>query len=304
MKRNMRYVLVIGVLSYGWLVGCQGPKASLSDMPPTASADPTTQGLFNRVMADAKSETWHAESFDQILQRVGEAFIGQPYEAGMLDKPEDETLIVSLESFDCVLYVEAVLALAQGIAKEDYRFGTFEHHLQALRYRDGHLEGYCSRLHYFSEWIHNNEARHTVTNITEAIGGEAFDKQLTFMSNHRDNYPRFATNDSLFQGIRQMEADLANLELFYIPQDRIRTVYEHLQAGDIIATATHIEGLDVTHTGFVHRGADGTVGFMHASTSGGVKVSPDLQAYIENNRVQVGIVVARPTDPRAPKRDL
>ncbi len=118
------------------------------------------------------------------------------------------------------------------------------------------------------------------------------------MTEHRDAYPRFAANDSLFQGIRQMEHRLKDLAIFYLPQERIGSVYPLLRPGDVIATATDIGGLDVTHTGFVYQGDDGATGFLHASTSGGVKVSPDLQSYVENNKRQIGIVVARPVDPR------
>ena len=95
-----------------------------------------------------------------------------------------------------------------------------------------------------------------------------------------------------------MEHRRADLEHYTIAQDRIRAVYDRLRPGDIIATSTHIEGLDVTHTGLVYAHGGGGIGFLHASTSGGVKVSPDLQDYIQNNKVQIGIVVARPVDPR------
>ena len=76
-------------------------------------------------------------------------------------------------------------------------------------------------------------------------------------------------------------------------------MYDHLRPGDIIATATHIKGLDVTHSGLAYANDNGSIGFLHASSSsGGVKVSPDLQRYVENISIQIGIVVARPTDPR------
>lgn len=264
----------------------------------TSVADTTTHRLFRDVMAYARAEKLHEWPLGEIMQAVGLRFLGTPYVAGMLDEPDHEILVVDLTGFDCVLFVEAVLALSQGIAAEDYTYETFAGHLLDLRYRDGTLDGYCSRLHYFSEWIADNEARGTVHNVTQRLGGDRLDKQLTFMSEHRESYPRFATNDSLFQGIRQMERHLEDLDLYYIPQDRIHTVYDRLQPGDIIATATHLEGLDVTHTGLVYADADGGIGFMHASTSGGVKVSPDLQRYIQNNKVQIGIVVARPVDPR------
>lgn len=260
--------------------------------------DTATKRLFNDVMAFARAERLHERSFGEIMQAVGMQFLRTPYVAGMLDEPEQETLIVDLTGFDCVLYVEAVLALARGIAVEDYTYKTFAGYIHEQRYRGGAMNGYCSRLHYFSEWIADNEARGAVRNITQALGGRKLDKRLTFMSEHRPSYPRFATNDSLFRGIRTMERDLAGLEVFHIPQDEIHTVYSRLQPGDIIATSTHIKGLDVTHTGLAFDHKDGGIGFLHASTSGGVKVSPDLQDYIQNNKVQIGIVVARPVDPR------
>ena len=60
--------------------------------------------------------------------------------------------------------------------------------------------------------------------------------------------------------------------------------------------ATSIEGLDVTHTALVHRGADGETGVLHAPLSGGTveiaaRLLPDYVAAI---RRATGILVARP----------
>ena len=302
MKIPMRYLPFLLVAALFW-VGCQAeapaPDAETPAVRPVAlqtdvpDPDSTTERLFKDLMDYARAERLHERPLGEIMQAVGMRFLQTPYVAGMLDEPEKETLIVDLTGFDCVLFVEAALALARGIAVEDYSYETFAGHILDQRYRDGVLNGYCSRLHYFSDWIANNEARGTVRNITRELGGERLDKELTFMSKNRDKYPRFAEDDSLFQGIREMEARLANLEIFYIPQDRIAGVYDQLQAGDIIATATHLKGLDVTHSGLVYDDGQGGIGFLHASTNGGVKVSPDLQDYVQNNKVQIGIVVAR-----------
>ena len=51
--------------------------------------------------------------------------------------------------------------------------------------------------------------------------------------------------------------------------------------------------LDVTHTGMVYKGDDGSTGLLHASTSGGVKISPDLEDYVQGMKSQTGIIVAR-----------
>lgn len=95
-----------------------------------------------------------------------------------------------------------------------------------------------------------------------------------------------------------MERSLAGLRIVYVPESSIRDVYPSLRAGDIVALATGIRGLDVVHTGLVYDGGDGRKGLLHASVDRGVVVSPDLQSYVENNRSQIGIVVARPIDPR------
>lgn len=275
-------------------------QATMTEATAPVKVDPdsTTLARFKQAMGHAKAARWHTLPMGEIMQAVALQFLGTPYEGGTLDVPEEETLLAQLRSFDCVLLVETALAMARGIAHQDYTFETFAGNLQALRYRDGQLEGYCSRLHYFSEWIVDNEARGHVRNITQELGGERLDKTLTFMGEHRSSYPRLVANDSLYQGIIEMEERLAGLELYYIPQERIREAYGRLKAGDIIATATNIAGLDVSHSGLVYNVGDGQVGFLHASTSGGVKVSPDLQAYVENNKIQIGIVVARPVDDR------
>jgi hypothetical protein len=156
------------------------------------------------------------------------------------------------------------------------------------------MTDYCSRLHYYTEWISDNEEKGLVKNITSDIGGIRLDKEYSFMSEHRESYPQLAENDSMYQCISQVEDQLnRTLEYFYIPQDSIHVAYDKMLAGDLIATSTDIEGLDVTHTGMVYRGDDGSTGLLHASTSGGVKISPDLEEYVQGVKSQTGIIVAR-----------
>lgn len=260
-------------------------------------AQPGTHELFERVMSDARQSGLYEESFDTILQEVGLRFLGFPYAAGLLDESQEEALVVELTRFDCVLFLEHVLAISQGIAARDYAFDSFARRVEKLRYRNETRDGYCSRLHYFTDWIADN--RGTVEDITARIGGEEYEKTLTFMSGHRDRYPLIAESDSLFRGIQSMEMALRGRELRHVPEERIRSVYGHLRAGDIVAMTTRIRGLDVVHTGMVLVQEDGRVGLLHASPEGGVIVSPDLASYVQGQASQIGVVVARPLDPRA-----
>lgn len=242
----------------------------------------------------AKEHTLSDQPLGIIIQEVGEWFMDIPYVAGSLDEHEQERLVVKLDGFDCVTFVESTLALSRTIADASYSFESFKTTLIEQRYRASAVDGYCSRLHYFSEWIYRNEEKGAVQNITENLGGVRLEKTLNFMSSHRDSYPQLASSDSLFSELIDVENTLAGLDLFYIPQNQIRAVYDLLQEGDIIALATDINGLDVVHTGFVHKSEAGETGLMHASTTKGVTVSPDLQDYVENNKRQIGILVARP----------
>lgn len=270
----------------------QLPVVAASD----TTADPETMATFDRVMSLAHSEELHARPYGEIVQAIGKSLVGTPYQDGLLDVGSEENLVVNLTGFDCVLYVENVLALAKGIAEEDYSFATYIANLEDLRYRNGALDGYCSRLHYFTDWIFDNASRDQLVNITLGIGGVVLPKNLNFMTSHRDSYARLV-DDSTYACIVGMEQAIRGRELYYVPEDRIESVYDQLEAGDVIATATHIGGLDVTHTGFVHRMENG-VGFLHASSTGEVKVAEDLASYIRGNDIQIGIIVARPVDPR------
>ncbi|UBF24548.1 DUF1460 domain-containing protein [Kovacikia minuta CCNUW1] len=253
---------------------------------------------FRSMMQTAIGRSLYRLSMGEIVQTISQQLLGSSYHPDLLDRSQQETLVVSLSQFDCVLFVETVLALAKGIANQDYSYPTFTDYLQNQRYRDGELNGYCSRLHYFSEWIANNQQRGNVTNLTPELGGVVLRKPLNFMSNHRSSYPRLMNDEATYQCVRQMETRLQSLTLSYIPTNRIHRIYAYLKPGDIVAIATNTAGLDVTHTGLVYRGVNGDTGLIHAVPKRGVKISPDLQTYVSQVDAAIGILVARVVDPR------
>lgn len=264
----------------------------------TWDAEETTN--FSYVIQYAKEQRLDELSMPEIVQSVAEHFLGIPYTSGLLDQSLEETLKVSLQKFDCVLFVEVVLAVSRGVAVKDYSEQMFLQRVENLRYVNGNLNGYCSRLHYFSDWIADNEKRAMVTNITANLGGIPFQKTLNFMSQHRELYPQIAKNEANYQCILEREKRLSELALTYLPYSQIRNIYSQLKPGDIVAVATEIDGLDVTHTGFVYRNADGNVGLIHASPAGEVTIAYDLQRYVSRVEQAIGIIVARPVDPRQP----
>ena len=253
---------------------------------------------FKTVIEYAKKQNISQLPMGEIIQAIADYFIGTPYIAGLLDQSNQESLVITLDGFDCVLFVETVLAMARGIAVQDYSYPTFVNHIIDQRYWNGQINGYCSRLHYFSEWIADNQRRGNIVNIAAELGGERVNKQLFFMSKNRWEYPQIASNNNNYQCIVNMENNISRLKIDYIPYYKISSVYSQLKPGDIIAVATEINGLDVTHTGLVYRNSDGNIGLIHASPAGKVTVAYDLERYIWNVESAIGILVARPIDPR------
>ena len=120
------------------------------------------------------------------------------------------------------------------------------------------------------------------------------------MSSNWQKYPQLKNSEVNYQCIlaieKKMELEKKSEELRYIPSAKIRSIYPLLKAGDIIAVTTDIKGLDATHTGLVYPTANG-IGLIHASPSGKIKNSPDLQRYVERVDHAIGIMVVRPNQP-------
>jgi hypothetical protein len=254
---------------------------------------------YQRLMQSLSDRKITTFPIDKVLQAVSTQFLGATYREGLLDRSETEKLFVSLTEFDCVLFVETVLAFSRDLRSPSPSYENFVEKIQEVRYADGKLDGYCSRLHYFSDWIRNNQKRNIVRDLTTELGGIPLNKNLNFMSSNWQKYPRLKNNEANHQCILEMEQkielDKRSHPLHYIPSQKIRSIYSQLKAGDIISVTTDLKGLDATHTGFVYPTTNG-IGFIHASPSGKVKVSSDLQRYVEGVDHAIGIMVVRPVN--------
>jgi hypothetical protein len=236
--------------------------------------------------------------------RVGELAVGSPYEAYALeaylraggDPRTTEPLTLSLTHFDCVSLVESCLAVARvaraGGAPSWEGFGR---EVERMRYRDGTRGDYTTRLHYFSEWIADGERRGLVRDLGRTLGGVEDGRPLRFMSQHRDSYPALK-DDHVVQAIAAMERRLDGRARRVVPTTRIASVADRIETGDVLAFATSIPGLDVSHSAMAYRGTDGVLRVLHAPLSGGtVEVSTTtLPEYVAALKYGTGILVARP----------
>jgi hypothetical protein len=230
------------------------------------------------------------------IGEIGKSFIGTDYVSGTLDKNMSESLVINLTGLDCVTFVENCLVFARCVKQGKTSFDDYKAELKKIRYREGMLDGYASRLHYFCDWIWDNEAKGIVKNITAEIGGVAYNKTIDFMTTHTKSYKQLSNGTEL-EGVKAAEEAINSRNYYYIPTKDISKSYDLMQTGDIIATTTSIGGLDVTHKGYVYKEGGGTY-FMHASSkSKQVIISPEeLQSYVASDSKKTGIMVARPLE--------
>jgi N-acetylmuramoyl-L-alanine amidase-like protein len=235
--------------------------------------------------------------------RTGELAVGTPYEPFTLEaylkrggSPLQEPLTLSLTRFDCVTLVESCLAVARlANSKDPPTWERFGREIERMRYRGGERRDYSSRLHYFSEWITDGETRGLVKDLGAELGGAEDARPLRFMTEHRARYPALADN-RVFQEIGGIERRLDRYPRRVIPTKRIPEVVNRIATGDVLAFATEIPGLDVTHTAFAYRDRDGILRVLHAPLSGGVVevTRTTLPEYVAAIRRSTGILVARP----------
>ncbi|HEX7336802.1 MAG TPA: N-acetylmuramoyl-L-alanine amidase-like domain-containing protein [Gemmatimonadales bacterium] len=235
--------------------------------------------------------------------RVGEHATGTPYVPNTLDAylkaggtPSQEPLTLSLTRFDCVTLVEACLAVARVAGQEGTpTWERFGREIERMRYRGGERRGYTSRLHYFSEWISDGERRGLVKDMGTDLKGAEDKRPLRFMTEHRASYPALA-HDGVYREIGAIERRLDGHPRRVIPSKRIPQIVDRIESGDVLAFATEIPGLDVTHTAFAYRDGEGTLRVLHAPLSGGVVeiTQATLPEYVSAIRRSTGILVARP----------
>lgn len=232
-------------------------------------------------------------SLSGLINFYAEKQLGIPYQAHMLDEPDTESLQVRTDSSDCVIYVETTVALAMTTMQHDSTFNRFKKNLQLIRYRNGKIDGYFSRLHYFTDWLLNNQKKGIITLISQHWPGAVKMDSVYFMSHHLAEYPKLAHSDSLTALIKAKEKQLSASDIAYVPKKMLPMYIDRIHTGDIIAFVTTIKGLDISHTALAYRDGD-FITFMHASTKRGVIIEPlGLLTYIYSRNNLKGIIIAR-----------
>lgn len=245
----------------------------------------------------AKSRELNKKNLNEIITEIGKSFIGTDYLANSLQNDGVEKLVINLAGLDCYTFLESTLALSRIIKNQKVGFSEFVKEIENIRYRDGKLVDYPSRLHYFSDWIFDLQKRNIVKDITKSIGGEAYSKTIDFMSKHSDSYKELKLNKNYISVMNEIEKKISSRKYYYIPQNRIQELEKNIQSGDLIGLTTSIDGLDITHVGIAVK-LNNRLHFLHAPITGKkIQITDQpLCDYVKKNKKQTGIMVIRPVD--------
>ncbi len=182
-------------------------------------------------------------------------FIGRPYVAYTLEVSDPETLVVNTRQLDCTTLVENVTALTLCAYRNLYTYRDYQNALVSMRYRGGIIDGYPSRIHYFTEWITENSRAGIVTEIQQP--NPPFTAlqmvKVDYMSKHPQSYKALRLHPEFVSEIRQMEQRVSGQQFRYIPKSDVTNtslLRETIQDGDIIAITCQKPGLDIAHLGF------------------------------------------------------
>ena len=232
----------------------------------------------------------------EIISEIGRSFLNTEYKAFTLEQVGKEQLVIYLTGLDCTTFLENTLTISRCIKKQKTSFEDYQNELTNIRYRDGKLNGYPSRLHYFSDWIYNNSKKGIVKDVTKEIGGKPIKFNVFFMSKNPDKYKKLTESPEFIPLIAKQEKEINKRKYYYIPKEKVSTIEDKIQNGDLIAITTNLPGLDVGHVGIAVKESDGRIHFLHAPLSGSkVQISEKpLPEYLAAIKKHTGIIVLRP----------
>ena len=199
----------------------------------------------------------------ELVIKVAKHFLGTPYVAGTLEI-EPERLTINTRETDCILFVEMCLAMSLTAKEAEPTFEKYVDNLRQLRYRNGKVDGYASRLHYTSEWIIQGETRGIFQEVSRQCGGSVLDQKFNFMSTHPASYKQLKDNPKAVAKIRIAEQNLETWDYWYIPKADLPECIKNIKTGDIIGFNSSTPGLDIAHVAYAYWEGD-TLTFIHAS---------------------------------------
>ena len=234
------------------------------------------------------STLWFARQFHSI-----------PYVAHTLEVNDNEQLVVNTRQLDCTTLVETVTALTLCNHQGKTRWADYLDQLRTLRYRQGRLDGYTSRLHYFTDWIADKQLMGLVAEVQQPNPPFTAVQHVKadFMSQHPEYYKALKAHSEWVAVIRQQEQALTGRTYRYIPKQEVRNtrlLRQTVKDGDIIAITCNKPGLEIAHLGFAVWQKNGLHLLNASQIHHKVVTEPmTLRQYLYKHKTHTGIRIIR-----------
>lgn len=256
-----------------------------------------TKTMFGFFCAILMATVSQAQETGETVLSNGLKYVGTPYVAHTLDVDGPEELILNCDEVDCTTFVEYVLAesLCPKLDNGDISEGVFADKLQQIRYRNGQIDGYTSRLHYITEWVNNAVQKGFLKDVTAVKSSMTEKVALSYMSSHPQLYKQLANSEDNVAQMKAIEKALSGQVIHYLPKEQLPyNGLAWIKNGDIIAITTNIPGLDVSHLGIAFY-VEGKLTLLHASSKERKVVvsKKTLSQMLKDNDKSTGIRVLR-----------
>lgn len=223
---------------------------------------PEDEAVFNKVMAFALPKKELPTS--ELVTGIALQLLDTPYVAGTLEE-EPEVLTVNLRQTDCILFVEMCTALALTAKGENPSFSAYCDNIRSLRYRNGIVDGYSSRIHYTSEWILQGSQRGIMEEISKDYGSP-LNQSFSYMTSHPQSYKQLKDSPDMVRLIGRAEKKLNESGPYYfLSQKEIIESQDKIHNGDIVGFVSTVDGLDISHVALAYWADDNELHFIHAS---------------------------------------
>ena len=227
-----------------------------------ASAQPYYTKADSTLVTRLLAETRTLSPDTNFPLHFARKFIGRPYVSYTLEVCDPERLVVNTRELDCTTLVETVTALTLCADSKRYCWRDFLDALTKIRYRNGRLDGYTSRLHYFTDWIVDNTRKGVVSEVQQQSAPFTAVQTVgvSYMSSHPNAYKALKAHPEMVPVIKRQEEKLSGRKFRYIPKSAVadtEAMRKAVRNGDIIAITCSKAGLDIAHLGFAVWRKDG-----------------------------------------------
>jgi N-acetylmuramoyl-L-alanine amidase-like len=224
------------------------------------------QGLNRRRAEQLIARSKNNGTVGGRINFLSRQFLGSSYKPNPLIGSADlaEVFTASFDGFDCVTYIETILALARASNVDD-----FVKWLRMIRYEDGSIL-WARRNHYMTNWIRNN----TQNGFIRPISMPAFS---------------IRSRERTLNAISGLTPQ--RIRINCIAKRTVLRISSAFRSGDLIFFVSTRRNLDVFHAGIIVRESESTH-LRHASLSQGFIVEQELNEFLIANRM-AGVMVMR-----------